>query len=328
MITADMEGNRHNLSPDGKQYKKKRLENGIAATPVLNQDDSRLYIADLRSGAYSIDPPSGEILWEKTLEGKWDPRIQSALLYLPKANWIVFSRWEWNYTALTVKDGEKALEWPAGASPQAAASADADGLIYSLRAETPNNEPNGVRLVKTDPSTGSTESLFFQSAKDRNDRSMIVKTAPVLDEERKRIYIITNFESYGILHALSLPSGESIWSHEFSRNVYAAPAITPDGSVVVGDMSGDVHCFALDGSRRWRYTTGAMYILASPVIDADGNTFLGDAEGFLHSISSKGAGEPFYEADRAIRCQPAFDPQGRLVIASGDGEIYMLCENI
>jgi len=328
IFIADMAGWVQSFSPDGKPLWQRDLGGGIRSTPVLDEEENRLYAGTLTYGIFALDAKTGEVIWKKPLTEKNDPRILSDLLYLPKAKLVIASSWGEEYVALDAISGEKRFSLPAGFSPQAAASATSEETIYILRAKAPRppDRPScAVRLLQVDAQTGKETSLLEQkqSPDKAGSRTMAVMAAPVIDEPRNRIFIITNLDHEAVLHCLALASGEEQWQARFTRNVYATPAVSRRGDVVVADLNGEAHCFDEKGTRRYRYPTGAYYLLSSPVCDREGRVIVGDSEGKIHVISPEGVGEPFFEAERCIQGRPAFDPEGRLFAPSGDGNVYV-----
>ena len=148
-------------------------------------------------------------------------------------------------------------------------------------------------------------------------------SSPVLDEGRKRLYVIANESSDSRLHALCLATNKLLWSRDFRRFIVGTPALLADGSVVVADLNGVVHVVSSVGSLEYRYHTGAYYLLAGPVCDREGRIFVGDPEGRLHLVSPGGTGEVIFEARRSIEARSAFDPNGRFYLPSRDGQVYV-----
>ena len=101
------------------------------------------------------------------------------------------------------------------------------------------------------------------------------------------------------------------------------PALLSNGSLVVADLNGVIQTLSPQGSLRYRYHTGAPYLLAGPVCDREGTVFVGDPEGRLHHVSPQGTGEIVFEARRSIEARPAFDPYGQLYLPSRDGKVYV-----
>jgi outer membrane protein assembly factor BamB len=152
---------------------------------------------------------------------------------------------------------------------------------------------------------------------------MTVAATPILDDVQKSLYFIANVNNDSKMYAFCLETQKISWSRDFRRFIVATPALWADGSVVVADLSGVVHVLSPLGSPRFRYHTGAYYLLAGPVCDKGGTVYVGDPEGRLHVVSPEGTGEVIFEAPRSIEGRPAFDPNGRLYLPSRDGHVYV-----
>jgi len=320
MFIADMTGLVRALPPEGKPLWEKRLDASVFATPAVG--DSVLYTATTSGRIYALNAANGDEIWNVQIPSPDDPRILSDLLLLPQFSLVIASSWGKRFVALDVQKHNERFSWDAGTNPYSAASADADGAIYSLRAEWSNSGPNGTRLVRVDPQPGKETSLFFDEIKDKSTTIHSVAAAPVIDDERKTVWFITHSGRDSTLWSLSLETGKEQIRLAFPCQITAPPAILPDGGTAVADMQGVVHNIAPNGERRFRYNTGGDYLLSGPVCDADGNIFGGDVIGCLHAISPQGVGAIVFEAERGIEARPAFDPAGRLIVPATDGAIY------
>ncbi|MFB3786246.1 MAG: PQQ-binding-like beta-propeller repeat protein [bacterium] len=317
---ADMAGGVQAYGADGTAAWVTRLEGGIAATPVILPDDTRLYAATVTGYLYALEAATGQTVWRVSIPSQTDPRILSDLLYLPQLNAIVLNSWGGKYYALDAKDGQIISSWSAGISPFAAAAADSDERVYCVRAVW---EPAGIQFARADPVTGKDEVLHFESKKTKPPSRMTVAAAPVLDTERQVVYFITNLDKESVLYAFSLQSGAARWNRPFSRYIQATPCLRADGAVVIADLVGEIHVFTSDGERVFRCPTGAEYLLAGAVSDSKDWIYLGDPLGRVHAVGPNGVDRPLFVADRAIEGRASFDPGGRLYIPSMDRNIYV-----
>ncbi len=325
VLFADMSGSVHAYAEDGKLLWRKTVDGGVHAAPTFNRVTNTLYVGTVTGNVYALDAITGEQIWHQSLAGKYDPRILSDLLVIPEKKILVLSSWEWKYFAIDAETGKTKFDWPAGPSPRASASADSDGMIFTVRAEYERGRgaKRGVHLVRINPDSGDETSVFFHPFDESVPYAPVLVAAPVIDTKRNLVYCITNIYKDSLLHSVDPASGEGKWSCHFERNVYATPALLQDGRIAVGDLSGDVHCLNPDGSLSYRYKTGSYFIFGGPVSDGGGTVYVGDSEGKIHRINPKGIGEPFFEAERCIEARPAFQPDGSLLVPSTDGNVYI-----
>ena len=88
----------------------------------------------------------------------------------------------------------------------------------------------------------------------------------------------------GDLIALDASSGAERWRQDVGEPLALAPALMPDGGVVVVTGNGSVVAHAPDGSERWRQWIGAT-VTAAPSTSADGVTYVADLDGTLSALA-------------------------------------------
>jgi outer membrane protein assembly factor BamB len=317
-FVADMAGGVQAFAADGRALWQTRLDGGISATAVVHPDENRLFAATHAGFAYALDAQSGAVLWRAEIETRSDGRILSDLLLLPEQAALVLSSWGGRYVALDVEGGKVKHSWNAGISPSSGASADADENIYCVRAVA----KTGLQFVGVDPK--GVESVLYQEAeKGRPATRLLVAAAPVVDQERKVVYFVSNVDRTAVLIAWSLETKRSAWTHDFRAAVAATPSVAENGTVVVADLHGFVHALSPDGSLLYRYASGCDYLLAGAVCDSSGTAFIGDPTGVLHRIPSDGLGTRIYETPRSVQARPSFDPRGNLYVPATDGKVYV-----
>jgi len=319
---AGMGGQLSSYTRDGKRRWLVQVSQGISASPVLDPSDRSLFVGTLGGEAYAIDASSGQIHWKQTIPSQSDPRILSDLLFLERSGLVVFNSWGGQFHALTAETGASRFTWSAGICPYASAAASENGTLYSVRVDSAEGR-SGMSYVSVDPESESETEFFFQPVHPQAANRAAVAASPVIDDARKRVYVIANLESSSQLQAFCLRTTRILWRRNFERFTFGTPALRADGFVVVSGLDGVVHLISPEGTLSSRYHTGAEYLLAGPVCDESGTIFVGDPEGRLHMISAEGTGRIVFEAQRAIEARSSFDPEGRLYLPSRDGRIYV-----
>jgi outer membrane protein assembly factor BamB len=315
-FVADMAGGVQAFAADGRALWQKRLDGGISATAVVHPDEKRLFTGT--HAGFALDAQSGAVLWRTEIETRSDSRILSDLLLLPGQAALVLSSWGGRYVALDVDGGKVKHSWTAGISPSSGATADADENIYCVRAVA----KTGLQFVRVDPN--GVESVLYQEAeKGRPATRLLVAAAPVVDQERKVVYFVSNVDRTAVLIAWSLETKSTAWTHDFRAAVAATPSVAENGMVVVADMRGFVHGLSPDGSLLYRYASGGDYLLAGAVCDSSGAAFIGDPTGVLHRIPLDGLGTRIYETPRSVQARPSFDSRGNLYVPATDGKVYV-----
>jgi outer membrane protein assembly factor BamB len=321
---ADMAGGVFSYTGEGRKRWGIQLPDGICASPVLDPFDRHLFVGTLGGEVYALDSSSGRILWKKTVPSTSDQRILSDLLYLPQQRLLVMNSWGGQFFALDVETGTSLKAWPAGISPSASAAASAEEVIYAVRTES-SEESNrsGLLCFTLDSRSRQEAELFFEPLESQQVKRVAVAASPLLDEVRRRVYVVANVKNDSKLYAFCLSTQKILWSRGFTRFIVATPALLPDGSIAVADLNGVLHVISSSGSLRYRYHTGAYYLLSGPICDVEGKILVADPEGKLHLVLPGGTGEVVFEADRSIEGRLASDPGGRLHLPSMDGQVHV-----
>lgn len=318
MLVADMSGCVQAFSSEGAPLWQRQLEGAISATPAVDVQDGRVFVGTHLGWVYALNSAEGTVVWRRRLPTKSDARVVSDLMVAPVRRQVVLSSWGGVFHALAVATGLTQQTWDAGIAPQAAASADARGNLYFARAV----RGQGVSCVRVGPD-GAETLLVRQSEGKRGASRMVVAAAPVLDENRGVIYLITNGDRETTLRAWSAPNDRLLWKQEIPRFTTATPALRADGAIVLAGMDGALRAFSAEGSPILHYPTGAEYLLAGPVSDAEGTVFLGDPLGQVHIVDKAGSGRIVFEAVRSIQARPAFDRLGNLCVPGTDRTVYV-----
>lgn len=130
--------------------------------------------------------------------------------------------------------------------------------------------------------------------------------------------------------------GEKKWEFTTGFEIYASPAIGPDGTVYI--VSNDHSLYALDGQtgvKKWEYksdTLGGSYPSPgqAPAIGADGTVYVGDPGGYddsnrgqLLALDGKtGAKKWAFKAKAPVYTSPSIGTNGFVYFGSNDAFLY------
>jgi outer membrane protein assembly factor BamB len=106
--------------------------------------------------------------------------------------------------------------------------------------------------------------------------------------------------------------------------VYASPALSPNGNVIVSGLNGKVHAVSPDGELVFSCDTGAYFLLSSPVCDAENRIWACDIEGKIHQITPEGKSRVIQELPQSIEGSPSAMQEGNLLIPCMDGNVYVI----
>lgn len=107
--------------------------------------------------------------------------------------------------------------------------------------------------------------------------------------------------------AINPENGSVVWRYPEKANAkmmfYAAPAVSADGLVVVGDYTNTIHALNTStGAQTWSYTTGNR-IIASAVI-SEKTILVPSTDHFLYALNEQGQLVWKFETDRPIWARP------------------------
>lgn len=315
---ADMSGTVHAFDPSGKPLWRRQLHGSISATPALDPVLKRLFVATHSGSVFCLFVTDGTVIWSTPIPSSTDPRIVSDLLLVPKARLLVTSSWSGQFVGFDPESGEAKLAWDAGISPQAGASADADGTVYFQRAVT------GQGIICGSVTADKAERALYKHPEGKRGAARaVVAAAPVIDEQRGVVYFVVNTDATSTVAAFSLHERRVVWTYQIGKMVVATPALRLDGTLLIAAMDGRLYGINYDGKQAFAYSSGAEYLLAGPVCELGGDSFLADPLGRLHLIGRGGIGQVAFEAPRAFQARPAFDPFGNLYAPCTDHTVYV-----
>lgn len=130
----------------------------------------------------------------------------------------------------------------------------------------------------------------------------------------------------GALVALSLTTGEAVWTAEHLGKLHGSAVASPDRTTLyVASRDGSVRALSAEtGAVQWRVETPDE-LWASPVVDADGNLYLGGFDGVVRSLAPDGTPRWSTSVESAVRADVALDPNGGgLWVATDAGAVVSL----
>lgn len=80
--------------------------------------------------------------------------------------------------------------------------------------------------------------------------------------------------SQGFIAVKSAYALEAKWSVEVGRGVYSSPAIGEDGTIYVGNVTGELVAVNPGGTIKWKVASTSPAIMSSPAVGADNNLYV------------------------------------------------------
>lgn len=120
--------------------------------------------------------------------------------------------------------------------------------------------------------------------------------------------------------------GRVAWRFAVRKLIEVSPAVSPDGTIVIGTNNDGLYGVHPDGSRAWRTPING-FIYSSPVIRSDGTGAFGDNPGRVRVFDAKtGAVEraivPPAPSSQSVWTSVVVDARGNLYWASTAGRLY------
>lgn len=137
-----------------------------------------------------------------------------------------------------------------------------------------------------------------------------------------RVYLAYNSQIF----AINPENGSMIWRYPEKANAktsfYAAPEVTSDGMVIVGDYTNSVHAInGSTGAQSWSYETGNRIIASAAV--SDGVILVPSTDQFLYALNPQGQLLWKFETDAALWAKPLV-ADGVVYLPGMDRKLYAL----
>lgn len=286
-----------------------------ALSAISATTGAKLWVYSLGAGEVRSSPavsPDGSILFVASERKPADPSRSRDLLYCLSADGQIRWTFDINPTPGAAVD-----------VGQSAPSIAADGTIYVAA--------GGLYAINADGSLKWRR--FYPPAED-------IRNAPAIGPDGTVYFVYHNIP----LTALDPDDGHTLWSCSLGVNdhVFASPAISSDGKIIVATNPGIVYAVSHSGEIVWTFDTASIgyscNLRSSPAVDADGTIYFGTNSGqpasMLIALRASGALKwTFTPANLPkdvpvdhfdIYSSPAIGADGLLYFGQEFGRVYAL----
>lgn len=156
-----------------------------------------------------------------------------------------------------------------------------------------------------------------------------VSSSPALSDDMSTVYA-GSWD--GRLYALDAATGRIRWSFATRDHIYSSPAVTHEGTVLIGSTDGSLYALTGEGRLLWTFDCSDP-IRSSAAVAGDGTIFFGAGDGRLYALEPDGSRRWSYdttmEERNDLNSSPALG-RDRVYIGCEDGSIigipYSYCE--
>ena len=159
----------------------------------------------------------------------------------------------------------------------------------------------------------------------KNDNIGVIYTAPVIDKNGV-IYIGTIWGSPNYLYALNSSNGVLNWMYYLGDSSYSSPVVGEDGTIYISEGK-TFHAVNSNGTRKWTFRAGDIFLGSSPAIDDDGIVYCGAHDNNLYAwYPNNGSVKWIFDAGTWIHGSPTIGEDGVIYLAADNG-LYALYSN-
>jgi outer membrane protein assembly factor BamB len=116
----------------------------------------------------------------------------------------------------------------------------------------------------------------------------------------------------------------NLWSfHLAEYECTSSPAVAPDGTIYVGDFTGDLFALTPEGKLKWRFPAG-LEIKSSPAVADDGTVYFGSRDWNLYALTPAGKLKWVFATGAWVDSSPAIAVDGTIYFGSWDTNLYAL----
>jgi outer membrane protein assembly factor BamB len=128
------------------------------------------------------------------------------------------------------------------------------------------------------------------------------------------------------------PDGTEKWSFKTPKEIYSSAALSDDGTIIFGCVSGDVFALNPDGTLKWKFTKKDGMFDSTPAIGADGTVYISSTNKNLYAISADGKEKWSFQVDEFFETNPSIGQDGTIyfgILDKGvkDTHLYALNSN-
>lgn len=325
IYVADMQGWVSCFSRSGQRIWDLKLDSGVIAGLAFYEPKALLYVGTTSGTVYCIDAPTSHIRWYKELPSATDPRIVANLLLIgeePTLPQIVVGSWGGYFWILNGLTGDEFYHWNGGLYPSSSPVLDHRGRIWAFRVVR-NNGREIICIEKT-----RVERVVYKVDKEK-DLAYRHWTfpSPVIDVKNKRGWFIVNLTNSSLIYVINVDSDSVINSIEWDATVSAAPALLPNGHLIIADMHGKIAIIGEEGPTVVK-KLNEDYILAGILTDAEGKAVVATPSGRIYLVKQLDSNELVIEIiktlPRAIIAPLAMISLGRVLVACTNHMLYCL----
>jgi outer membrane protein assembly factor BamB len=119
------------------------------------------------------------------------------------------------------------------------------------------------------------------------------------------------------------PDGKLKWKFKAGAEIKSSPAIADDGTIYFGSRDWKLYAVTPAGTLKWTFTTGG-WVDSSPAIATDGTIYFGSWDTNFYALNPDGSLKWKFASDGIIDSSPAVGAEGTIYFGSHDKNFYSL----
>lgn len=119
------------------------------------------------------------------------------------------------------------------------------------------------------------------------------------------------------------PEGKVKWKYQTGLEIKSSPAVATDGTIYFGSRDRRLYALTPKGDLKWTFLTGA-WIDSSPAIAADGTVYFGSWDTNFYALNPDGSLKWKFPSGDIINSSPAIGVDGTIYFGSHDRDFYAL----
>lgn len=313
-----------------------KTENFVQCTPILNRNESIVYITSYDTYLYAISTATGKLLWRYLVN-----TYGLSNVVVGNDGTVFVGSWDFFVYAISENNGELIWRYETDGRIESSPVIGDDGTLYvgswdsNLHAvDTATGQMkwryHTTGFIVSSPTIGPKGIIFVGSIDNylyavSSNGTLVwkfltggyIRASPVLSNNLKTVSV-GSADSH--VYSLTVETGLQLWSYPTGAAMMSSLLVATDGTLYFGSDDFSLYAISTEGILKWSLDTKG-YVRTLPVLGEDGAVYL-VSDSNLYAVSPNGVLRWQYEMGGFIHTRPYIDHDGIVYVGSDDGYIY------